>query len=483
MNKLWANLAACQKTELPDLKRFVASPYYNRQQELSLFLDILLPYWPAFSDNMPDRTAIYAKIFPDVAFDEKHYRYLSSALSKLVERFWTVRKCEEHERIRAIDLLDSASERGAHKTFRQVKRLLEKESDRSSAPPDSHYFLEQMHWSEVQQKHFERSRERRYDDSIQRQNDHLDRYYFLEKMRLSCAMLDRQTIVAGDYNSGASDALIHSLKEQRFFEEPAIEMYYHVWCALRHEAEEMHFSALLQQIRRETRAIAMSDRQNIYRVAINYCARKIRQGQEAYVLTALELYKAGLEEKVFLQEGFLSPWTFTNVVKLSMRLQQYDWGESFIRDYAAELPPGFRENALHYNLAELFYYTRRSGEALLHLNQVAFSDLNYYLGARVLLAKIYYEENAEEALLSLIAAFTIFLKRNRTISLDLKQTYLNFCEILFQLVRRHPKKINFLGETIQNTALLTDRSWLLQQWERLTKTSAGRSFTSSSGIK
>ena len=96
---------------------------------------------------------------------------------------------------------------------------------------------------------------------------------------------------------------------------------------------------------------------------------------------------------------------------------------------------------------------------------MAYSDLNYYLGARVMLAKIYHESGDTEPLLSLLAAFMIFLKRNKQISSDLKQTYLNFCDILFQLIRRHPKKMAALGETIRTTSLLTDRSWLLAQYE------------------
>ena len=92
--------------------------------------------------------------------------------------------------------------------------------------------------------------------------------------------------------------------------------------------------------------------------------------------------------------------------------------------------------------------------------------MNYYLGARVILAKIYYETEAIEPLLSLLAAFTIFLKRNKLISADLKQTFLNFCDILFQAVRgkrRHWKK---LGEKIRTTRLLTDRNWLLSIYEK-----------------
>ncbi|MEM7574690.1 MAG: hypothetical protein AAF433_17425 [Bacteroidota bacterium] len=93
---------------------------------------------------------------------------------------------------------------------------------------------------------------------------------------------------------------------------------------------------------------------------------------------------------------------------------------------------------------------------------VAYSDLNYYLGARVLLAKIYWEIQAEEPLLSLVAAFTIFLKRNREISNDLKHTYLNFCQLLYKILRLDSSKRQQLEDEIKSTKLLTDRSWLLE---------------------
>lgn len=166
---------------------------------------------------------------------------------------------------------------------------------------------------------------------------------------------------------------------------------------------------------------------------------------------------------MLLHEGRLSPWTFTNVVKLALRLQRFEWLEGFMAAYSALLPDAFRDNVLHYNMAELYFYTNRLPQAQLELLRVEMSDMNYYLGARVLLAKIYAEQGEEEALLSLLAAFTVFLKRNKQISADLKQTYLNFCRILWQLVRAKPGQTARLATEIQETALLTDRAWLLSR--------------------
>lgn len=463
-NKLIAALRACQKQELTVLRRFVASPYFNRREELSVLLEFLLRYWPDFVNVK--RQAAYQAAFPDQAFDEKQCRYLFSDLTQLIEAFWAVEKWQQSERQSDLALLESASERQSEKTYRKVNRRLAHELSEPETQMDSRYFLDQLHWSEASEKHFARSRVRQFDDSVQRASDNLDRYYFLQKLKFACGMVARQAIFKGDYNLGLSEQWVAHLQAKNFLDTPIIRLYFTVFQALQYEQDESHFRALRDLlISGETAAFAQPDLEEVFRAATNYCARKIRQGREDYAQEALALYTEGLKKHAFYDDGFLSPWTFANIVKLSLRLKRYEWVEPFIREYAPKLPPAFQENALHYNLAELFYYTHRNDEAQQHLIKVAYSDLNYYLGARVMLAKIYYESGDTEPLLSLIAAFMIFLKRNKQISADLKLTYLNFCDILFQLTRRHPKKMTLLGETIRNTSLLTDRSWLVAQYE------------------
>lgn len=466
-SKLITALRACQKQELTLLRRFVASPYFNRQASLSQLLEYLLRYWPGFESV--NKQSVFQAACPGQPFDDKQFRYLVSDLTQLIEKFWALEKWMQSERQSDLALMESASERQSEKTYRKVNRRLAHELSNAENPADSRFYLDQLHWSETSEKHFSRTRVRQFDDSVQHASDNLDRYYFWQKLKFACGMVARQAIFKAEYNLGLSDHWIAHLQEKAFFDTPVIQIYFTMLQALQHEQEESHFFSLREVLLSESTALlAQQDLEEVFRAAINYCARKIRQGRENYAEEAFHLYNAGIKKGAFHEDGFLSPWTFTNVVKLSLRLKQYTWVEQFIREYAPQLPVDFQENALHYNLAELFYYTQRHNEAQQHLVKVAYSDLNYYLGARVMLAKIYYESGDVEPLLSLLAAFMIFLKRNKQISADLKQTYLNFCEILFQLLKKNPKKMAGLGDTIRSTSLLTDRSWLLAQYEVLT---------------
>ena len=446
-NKLIIALKKLKPEETAAFRDFVASPFYNKRAALLDLLDYLMGFAPNFSGKGISKLAVYQAIFPDEPYDDKQLRYHLSWLNKLLEQFWLVQQQAAGEERNLTTLMEILSERGLEKHYRQQDRKLQQLLNGVEAP-DAAHFRHRQEWADAA--------------------DALDRYYFLEKMKYACAMLDRQAILQGAYNVNITPEWLEYIKGQDYFGLPLLKLYVDIFRALSDEGQEYHFDALLGELDTISKAVPTDRLREIYFMAINYCARKIRQGQERYVEEALSLYTKGIERRILMEQDNLSPWTFTNVVKLALRLKRYQWIEQFIAQKGKLLPEAFQENALHYNYAELYYYTKSYEKAQEHLMQVAYSDLNYYLGARTMLAKIYYEQDEEEALLSLIAAFTIFLKRNKQVSSAIKETFLNFCDLLYQLVRREGRKLEGLEKRIAGTELLTDRAWLLKAWQQKT---------------
>jgi hypothetical protein len=467
-SKLVEILRKSTKEQLLRIEDFVQSPYFNKDETVIQLFQLLKKEYPAFKKANIDKRKIFTQLYPAAPYQDKRLRYLMSDLQRLLEQFFMIEAQSEDKLQQELKLLGTLSAKGLDKAYRQVQRRVERLMETTNQQ-STDYFQAQFEWALIREEHFERQRLRQFDDSIQHAAHHLDRYYYLYRLKLTCAMLDRQAIFKGKYELLLSEDWLQHLQQQAFFEEPIIRLYFTILQALQFQEEESYFERLKTFLKEEAEALPDEDLRSSYLFAINYCARKIRQGKTLYVPEALYLYKKGIETAILIEHNELSPWAFTNVVKLSLHLQRYEDVESFINTYAGMLPASFRENALHYNLAELYYSTQRFDDAQDHLNKVAYSDLNYYLGARVLLAKIFFETQEEEPLLSLLAAFTIFLKRNKKISTDLKRTYLNFCEILFQIIRARPQQMERLYQKIQYTALLTDRKWLLQAFEQ-TKT-------------
>ncbi|MEO0877721.1 MAG: hypothetical protein AAFY48_24225, partial [Bacteroidota bacterium] len=277
----------------------------------------------------------------------------------------------------------------------------------------------------------------------------------------ACSMLDRQHILQANYELALSKDWFNHLRQHLTSQPPIIKLYLFIFEMLNDEDQETHFQELKDGLQEHRGYISPQDLTTIYQFAVNYCARKIRAGREPYVEEALQLYLTAIEAGWFIINDELSPWTYANVVKLFLRQQKFEEAKVFIHQYLPLLPDRFRDNAFHYNLAELYYYTNAFEQAQEHLVQVAYEDLNYYLGARVLLAKIYWQTEAEDALSSLLAAFIMFLQRNKQLSKNLKNTYLNFCKILARILRTAADKRVTLRSTITETSPLTDRDWLL----------------------
>ncbi len=365
-----------------------------------------------------------------------------------------------------LDQLTIASTRNLEKHYRQgIRKWKVLKEKKRTAHEDWYWYTLRYH--EIEEAHFGQQRLRQFDRNIQQLAKSYDRYYYLHRLSTACAMLDRETIFQGKYDIHLSPSWFTYLEEQSFFQDPLIEIYYKMWKMLHEPNKEEHFENFMQQLRDtrlETDHIVM---RGLYMAGINYTLRKLRQRDQTYRQKALDLYLEAISRKVLLDKGELSPWAFGNVVKLALQLKKYDWVKSFIKEKSTILPDAFREDALNYNLAEVNYITKQFRVAQEHLLQVSFSDLNYYLGARILLAKIYYELEDIEPLLSLISAFTIFLKRNKQISPNIKSSCLNFCEVLFQLVRKNKKRLTVLEKELKEMQLLAERDWLLQQYEQV----------------
>jgi hypothetical protein len=445
--------------ELKSFSEFVASPYHNKNVDVSRLLDFIIKYFPDLPAEGISKGEVFISLFPGEKYEDKRVRYLMSDLLKLAENFLLVRKIEDRGVDVSLKLLDEFIDRNLDKHYNQLRNKLVNEFSKNGGAGVDLLF-EKMKIADLEEKHFARQRKREFDDKIQHGSDLLNRYYVLKKLKYSCGMLDRQALLKGAYELDLPDNWLEWLETNNFWDEKIIKMYATVFLALRHEEDPAHFEALNKLLHEDNSGISESDLKELFLYAINYCVRKIRKGEVRFIETALNLYLEGIKEKVLTEDGYLSPWTFGNVVKLALRLEKYEWIEAFIANNKHQLPPDFQENTMQYNLAELYCYKKDFDTALTFLHKVEFSDLSYHLGSRIMLSKIYYELDEGEALLSLMSSFVMFLKRNKKMSESIHKTCQNFCDLLFLIIRG---KVQNIEEKIQKTTLLTDREWLLEK--------------------
>jgi hypothetical protein len=439
--------------------RQVASPYFNRNADVLRLATWLDAFAPGFEHAT--RAAAHAHLFPAEAPDEAQLNHLMSFLLKLAEDFLALELFWKEPSMSERYLLRSLLDRGLEKHYRlnleKARRALELEQKHSVSHFYEHYSLEIL-----EAERFARNSPRLFNESVQKATDNLDAFYLLEKLRRTCYMYTSQAILATPYNLQLVEEICRFVGNNlETLASPAIEAYYRIFQLLTKDNPHEDFQALKALLFRRSEEFNAEDLADVYQYAINFCNIQINQVQENYQAEAFDLYTNGVDSGMLMQDGALSPWHFKNIINLALKLKKYAWTEQFIKQHNTSLAPEFQLDALHYNLALLYYHTQRLPEALEYLNKVEFTDIHYSLGAKVMLCQIYYQTDNYDALESLLHAFNTFLRRNKLIAEQNRQAFLHFVLWMRKILRSRPDQFPAMAQELEKMRVV-GKDWLLQ---------------------
>lgn len=304
------------------------------------------------------------------------------------------------------------------------------------------------------------------DFNLQGLSNALEIAFVAERLQLACTQRSHQAITQQAYDDGLLNVLLVFLPSSPLLELPLIAGYYHGYRALQGGPEtEVHFNQLKAILDRNRNQLELTEVQDLYLIAINYCIRRFNQDDKAYIQHAFDLYRSGLEQEALLENGVLSRWTYNNIALTALHLREYDWGEAFLGNYRAVLAPAHQEGAYHLNMARFKYERRAYKEALHHLLKREHDDPLHNLGAKVLLAKIYWETEEQDALSSQLDSIAIYLRRQKIKGYHLN-FYRAFVKTTKQLCRLNPQdpvqRLQFRQFVLEEPEL-AERTWFLQQ--------------------
>jgi len=460
-NKLIELLKTFTASELLAFRDFVASPYFNKREELVLLYTYLKKIASeGFPSVKTTRERLFCAAFPGEVFDRAKYHHTISRLYQCATRFLQVEQQEAQFWSGTIEGATAFYRRKLQRHFRQAaqkaRELISEQHLR-----DHSYFLAQFQIAALEELYFSDLNDTENSgQSIQAASDFLDRYYLSRKLRFLCVLQDRRHFIGGAGRIEMQSEILKFLDDHPYSEEPAIAVYHALILAQTAGEPRPFFDRFLYMWRDFAQIFSTYDQRSQLGLAINFCIQQIRKGEKSYAAPLADLYREGLERDLLLDEGRISPWTFKNIVKLNLGLQRYEWVEHFILAYSNTLHEEEREDALHFNLAELYYHQRNFEQAQHHLVRVEYAQWRYGLGAKTLLAKLYFETREWEALDALLSSFGAYLQRNQRIPKDVKSPYMAFVRILQKICILPVSRRPGLMEKIRNTNSLSERSWL-----------------------
>ena len=349
--------------------------------------------------------------------------------------------------------------RDAAKWVDEASNHLERRSERHAR-----FYLDAYY---IQEEKLRQSRARDTATNLQDMTDELCAFFAAEMLRNACTAASHQAIYRADYQMPYIEAILEDCAAGRYDRAPVIRLYYLCYICLNRQEREDSFAALKNMLPGAERWLPLTELRNVTVFAINYCIRRLNTDAPSYMRDVFDIYRTGLAQGVFLENGEISRFTYKNSVSAALTLGETAWTARFISDYTPLLAPAFRADYEQFCTAKLCYRQRDYARVQTLLHDVAFDDVFLNLDARILLMKIYVETGEWRLLRGFMAAFERFVNRKKMMAYH-APNYLNIIHLTNRVIQIRSgqrlvdgKELETLETQIQATNPLTERDWLL----------------------
>ncbi len=468
-SKLVSTLLTLSVYELNQLQKFVNSPYFNANQNIINFYEILYKYIKKGQELTDWKSTIYESIFKEDYNDEK-FRKLSTDLLKLVEEYLIYAAFEANKMNKTTYLLEALRNRKIEKLYRtsikNAQKLSERQYERSSSFYFFNYQVEKLIF-DITEFDFKRT----VKTNIEVISENLDIFYMAEKLKFYIDMLSRKQFATHQYNMLFMDEILSHIEKNDFSKYPNINVYYQILQTQLKPNDTIHFFELKKLIRNHINTFTVTEGTQILGSAMNYCVGQINLNNPQFLQEFYDIMKEYLDEEYFYTDGKLNPFVFKNIIVTGLRLKEYDFVENFIFSYKDKLPEDFQENAISYNLAQLYFYKKDYPKVLQNLTNLEYNDISYNLGARSILVATYYEMDEYDPLQSAISSFNVYLSRAKgTIPDRRRKSYMQYLKYVKNISNHIPgdnkKKEKLIAELDKNTGVASI-NWLREKLAEL----------------
>ncbi len=427
-------LKTFSKKELRQCSQFIATPLYNRNEQVIQLYEILVSFHPSFDTPSLERQQLYLLLFPNSVYEEQRLRYLMSDLTKILEEFIAYQEYQQEKR---FFLARAYAKRKLSKyfqqTYKQIQTKWRKQNIRGRDFYLQNYVLEDLKLEAGFHAPLE------YLKHTQEIIQELDNLYLVHKLHFVCEVINYTYVYSTNQEEQnyrfLLDAIEKELPESLHMEEPAIRIYYQIFKNLTEFEEEAHFHKLLELLLQYESHFKLAELNSMYTFASNYCVRQMNRGNEPYFRHLFNLYKLLLDKQIMLHSGELAESDYKNITTLSLKLNELEYAAHFIETYQSYLQTPNRENAYTFNLAHLRFYQDKYTDTLSLINQVEFTNPYYHADSKLLIIMCYYELDELVPLHNTFDTFGAFLRRNKLASVVHRNLYMGYLKHIRQLTR------------------------------------------------
>ena len=462
-------LRAFEPRDWRELRKLVASPFFNQREDVRQLLTYLEKPIRQNQLDQLDKHVVFRRLFPKRPFHEATLRHCRSFLLQLVKQYLIQNELPREQPQQQLLLARALHQRGLVQYAERELRKARQELERS--PWRHGHFHFQRYQIAQEELALTLLQKRSGLVNFQSVSESLTLAYIADLLRHSCSLLMQRSMSTTAHSSQLREAVLRLIDESDYREVPAVGLYWRIYQALHYQEEgqpersEAAFERAKLLLEQHWSRFPPQEIREIYLFTINYCIRRLNQGEFRFVREAFELFRSGLEKQTLLHRGYLSSFSFKNITRLGMALGEDEWVAYFLEQYKAQLPPRERDNTWRYNLAFFYFQQPDYARAMPLLQQVELKDTLNNLDARRMLLRSYYELRAYDALDSLLDSFSAYIYRQKDMGYH-RDNYLNLIRFVMRMIhleQNDREAWDQLREELLLTAQVAEREWLTKE--------------------
>ncbi|MDX1910322.1 MAG: hypothetical protein SFV22_02490, partial [Saprospiraceae bacterium] len=252
---------------------------------------------------------------------------------------------------------------------------------------------------------------------------------------------------------------------------PELEIYYRTLLSLHDQENSEHYTNLRKLLDAYAAKMPQKEAIELYDAVLHYCTGRINKGDRSFFQEYFDVFAEAIQKGIFVQNGELATWRFTNIVGAALGLGKHEWAENFVETYKNALPPDSRQNTYNFNLARIYRFQKKHDLVLELLQNVEYEDIGVNLISKMNLLFTHYERKDYEVLNSFIDSFRVFLNRHKNIPQQRRAGYLNLLKYTRRLIRLRPRDkaaVTRLKEEVQREKNnIVNYTWLVEKLEEL----------------
>ena len=461
-SRLWEVIEQLSRRDLREIGDHVRSPILNKRDYVVKLYDFLMECAMTL-DIIPDKALMHSKTFPGLEYDDSRIRSAMSVVLKIIERYLALTVIDENPAAVSLALAKAYRKRNLSKHYQQTIRNT---ADYLNKVPHQHADFHNGLYDLENERYQSLSAQRQLKSiNLQLLSDRLDIGYLSQKLRQTCFSISHMQVYTTEYDFGLLPEILQKAGQPPYQNIPAISLYYHGYFALTNSDEETHFQKFKTQLFEFGNQFPKNELRDLYLLATNYCTKRFNDGATHFAKESLDFYKQALQQEILLINGYLSSYTFSNIVATALLVEDYSFTENFLDQHKKSLAPKNKKQIYSFNRARFEYQRGNFDKALDLLQQRLYKDLLLNLSAKTIMAKIFYEMQATDLLLSHLDAMSQFIRRKKVMAYHQEnfQNFISFLRKIVEIPDFEKEQRKQLKTDIEAVKAVAERKWLLKQ--------------------